>query len=361
MKPLLLTAAFIGCVFVTIGTTQTLDPSFAETWPGSVAALPSTPRACWLTGDDCYPEIRNFIEAQWHDSLTDAHSLDDSRHLHIGCAFPYETRGVLRLDCRVMAFHWEGGVFESVRDVKINSCPGCPRLLPSPSSSKHPGIYNKPITQHLQQFYVPIYIDTTSAPYDGPTTVQVTAGFRFIDDEGFTRTANASLQVGLYLKNGNPCSRIPCPTPSAYGTMSATGWINTTRNPDGTKVTSPFGYLRIRAGNVRRFDSVETKPLSLYLTARPFRLNTVLIAQNPDLHTHPPDYGSVLLDQTPLMTVAYKGDVATQGSTRVSLQQPFQVPGDRLMIRFADFTPDPHSQITTAGASLLVVTLGKAR
>ena len=213
----------------------------------------------------------------------------------------------------------------------------------------------------MQEFFVPIYIDTTYAPYDGPVTMQMAVGFRFLDDAGFPRTANASLQIGIYLSNGKPCSKTPCPVPSPYGSMAVNGWINSAKRPDGVNASSPFGYLRINAGNVRRFDTAASNPLSLYLTARPFHLNTVLIAQNPNLHTHPPNYGSVLFEQTPLMAVAYKKDVATQGSTRISLPQPFQVAGDRLMIRFADFTPDPDGGVTTAGASLLVMTLGKGQ
>src|SRR5688572_18431832 len=136
MKQLLLGVVVLASLSGLTGNAQIVERPPAEPWPGTVTSLPSHPKACWLTGDECYPEIRNFIEAQWHDSLTDSRSLEEARHLHIGCAFPYETKGVLRLDCRVVAFHWQGGVFESIRDVKINTCPGCPRLLPSPYSIK---------------------------------------------------------------------------------------------------------------------------------------------------------------------------------------------------------------------------------
>jgi len=343
---------------VTVRATD-FEARYSEEWPGTAANLPTAPKECWLTGNDCYPEPRNFIEGQWHQTTTDEMTFDYSKHWHMGAAFPYMTSGVIRIDLRLLPFHRAGEVFENVRDVKLENCGGyCPRLLPAPYKSTVPGLFKVPITDnHPAPFYVPIYIDSRNAPYDGPDTIKISSSVSFRDAEGLVRGANLSMVVEVYLRNGKPCRVTPCPAPKPNGgRISLNGWINATTHLDGLPAPSPFGYLNIVAYDVRRFDTAPMdRPIDLRLPSRAGHLATLLATKNPDLHTHPPNYGNVMYDQA----LSFTKVKWPQQDAAVLLQQPVQVPGDRLVFRHADYTPAVDSGITSAGATLIAVTLGK--
>jgi hypothetical protein len=234
-------------------------PKYVEPWPASVAALPTAPKPCMLKGD-CYAEPRNFIEAQWHESRSG--DLDEARHLHYGCAAPFHVRGVLRLDCRIIAFHFQGAVFESVRKAMIRGH-SLPKLISSPYRADKPGLFRVPITEHVQEFYVSIYLDTSAAIYDGPARFETDASIKV--PTGTTwRMHNVRLQFGVYLANGG--GRL---LKSFGGGAAVEGWISTTETEG-----SPFGYLRLSVPAVRRFASEPIEEVTI--KPRPAQASAVL-------------------------------------------------------------------------------------
>src|SRR5688500_2623930 len=96
---LLVSAVLLSSAVAPSAASSKLPLRYIEAWPADAASLPRQPKACWLTGDDCYPEPRNFIEAQWHESPIG--DLDRARHIHLGAALPRIVRGVVRVDLRV--------------------------------------------------------------------------------------------------------------------------------------------------------------------------------------------------------------------------------------------------------------------
>jgi hypothetical protein len=252
-------------------------------------------------------------------------------------------RGVLRLDCRIIAFHFQGAVFESVRKAMIRGH-SLPKLISSPYRADKPGLFRVPITEHVQEFYVSIYLDTSAAIYDGPARFETDASIKV--PTGTTwRMHNVRLQFGVYLANGG--GRL---LKSFGGGAAVEGWISTTETEG-----SPFGYLRLSVPAVRRFASEPIEEVTITGSGRPGHDTRLMSFLNPDLHKHPPSYGLVQYPETlPPMRVTTHQQTAV-----VTFQEPWLVVGDRLFFRWADTTPDPGSGIDGAGAVLLAVTLGR--
>jgi hypothetical protein len=185
-------------------------------------------------------------------------------------------------------------------------------------------------------------------------------GFR--DVEGLNRTANVSIETDVYLSNGGrSCRRMPCAPPTSLHGMSMNGWINSVTLPDKTIVDSPNGYLNIVLKNWRRFDTDPMNvPLSVKIQSRPLHDVRFEFYQNPDLHADPPNFGTVLYDAYPAMTVAYKNGVPTAQQTTLQFQQPYSLAGDKFLVRFADASPAASSNITSVTAAVLSWKLGKA-
>ena len=309
---------------------QPPQPGPTPGWP-TVKQLPTTPLSCWTTGQGCYPEPRNFIEAQWHEAPNN--NLDQARHIHLGAAFPRVFKGIVRLDLRVVAFHMEGAQFEGIRKALIR-VEGHRRLLPEPWKKGKQGLFKTRVTKHLQEFYVPLYLDVTHAANSGTHLLEIDASFRSPDGHD----SAIRLQVPIVIDNGKPS------VPNKVGAIAVEGWVS---DRDGS---TPFGYLRLAAPRVRRFVSERVEPMDLYVSGLENRTLSALAAVNPDLHKHPPAYGMVLLDQ--YVTMDFNARTIEK-----RVFQPALGVGDRLLFRVGD--ADPELPPSGAGAVLLVVTIGQ--
>ena len=331
--------------FVLILTLVVTASAHAQSVP---PVFPVTPPAGWTTGEG-YPEPRQFIEAQWHDAPDD--NLEQARHFHLGAAVPRVARGVFRLDLRVVTFHHFSGIFAGIRKALIRVPGGAARYLPAPVKPRAPGTYNTPLTQHMHEFYVPLYFDTRSAREDGTHLMEIDA--TMVRDDG--RTQNVRLQVPIYLDNGDTPvldGKTGLPALNADGqpikrtlvnrggAPGAEGWISNT-----VEASAPFGYLRTSLRNVRRFeDEAPALPLEVHSNALPGASVDQMVTINPDLHKHPPLQGTVIVD---------RNEIFVKKAITSVMNQPPMIAGDRLMARTAVTGTEEG-----AGATLLVVTLG---
>ena len=282
----------------------------------------------WLTGEG-YPEPRNFIEAQWHEASDG--NLDKARHIHLGAAMPRIVKGLVHLDLRVQHFHFEGGMFESIRKVVVRTPQHVSKVLPAPKKPKKMGLYQISITRHLQETYVPLLLDFRSVQEDGWYLMEVDASTRRPDG----RTINVRLQTKVYVANNGTIPE------AIVNHVAVETWLSS-----NAVFPNTFGYLRAEATDVRRFESDPPIEPIIRLKGRLDQDHILLATINPDLHQHPPAYGHVMIEQ-------YVAAV-TPKKAPLKLFAPALSVGDRLLLRFGAFDPAEG-----AGASLILVRVGK--
>lgn len=367
------------------------DPT-ALVWPSHWSALPSTPPAGWMTIDEAHPEDppgtrRMVVEGQWHDSA--AGNLDESRHEHLGVCVPERIgSGIYRFDARVKTFHWNGhnSTMVGMYDTQFDGLSRTHFLQRNPGEKPNSSLINTLIAEHEQNFYFPVLVDTRPLTTSGwKAFVLRTDIFRNSDHVHHLLT----LTVPVYVDNGLPVKH-------SGATAQAVGWMTEMVDvfgadgaqlltTDGQPVkyeVNTRGYLEAHflgwdpananAGvtGPRRF--VDDPVAAWYLrssTGTGMWPLTALACVNPNLHAHPPVYGSVLFD----------GHSFTSSSQTKRVDASSMTAGDRLMVRVSDSKPPikfgspvtlPDGRVGTAGqvadphnavATLLVMTLGRAK
>lgn len=312
-------AAFIS-TFV-----QTEPPPSNEPKPGPV------PPAGWEQGDCSlggYPEQRVYASFQWHFNKLHLHDLDErnTAHMHIEGCVPIpgqRVTGQLRLDWKVVAFHMEGFI---LREVQLKSYD-----VPASAVTVDPFHQNAPITEHVQTFYAPAVIDMTGATtLKGPDFRMDLLTFRETFEGREDHVVFGEINDGNWLSTGRKLFK-----PVGGAEFTALPYLGVrmplwnTAGPALPWVT-PFSATDQGGGWQIRSDG--PKPLQ-------FRA-----AWNPDLHQHPPVYGTVLVD-----------GIFLDGKTTFRVSKPEgMVRGDRVMFRVADLT---GTREHGASAALLVLKL----
>jgi hypothetical protein len=307
---------------------RTLDAIVVDDRFATLATIAPTPSPGWVTGDG-YPEPRNFIEAQWHEAHDG--NLDKARHIHLGAAMPRIVKGMVRLDLRVQHFHFQGATFDSIRKVVVRTPQYVAKVMPAPKNPEKMGLFQIPITEHLQQTYVPVDLDFRSVLEDGWFLMEIDASTRRADG----RTVNVRLQTKIYVANNGTLPD------TIVNHAAVETWLSTT-----ALLRNTFGYLRVEANGLRRFESDPLVEPAVKVKGRLDQEHSLLAAINPDLHQHPPSYGQVTVDQYV--------DPVTPKKEPLRLFGLALSPGDGLLLRFGAFDPTEG-----AGASLILVRIGK--
>lgn len=312
-----------------------------------------------------YPEPRAFIESQWHDSASQ--EADNMRHQHLGLAIPVgPIKGGLHwFHIRNVVFHFQGAVFGGIRKTPMRIAGTPRRWMPSylpDADSDDMGRRKVPIPLgqdgHLMTFVTPLLMDLRNT---------ATGGFWFEADTQLRRpdglSAQARLRWRMWVDNSADGMRRefrPASRPTKAGqwfyvwtnpdgtkgeqaddgrVVTAEGWVSP--NPESEGGISDFGYLSIEARGVRLVNTDPERPVTVLAQGRSTRSLDVRIFRNPDLHRHPPFYGSVLRD------FQFTGD----GSFTAS-DLPTEAVGDRTVFRVLDSRGDAE---IGSGATLLVV------
>lgn len=331
---------FAGALVIACASTAVAQ-TWQEVWPGYDAATSAAQApAGW---EDCsgYPERRNFLEAQWHDAASG--NLDEARHLHIGACIPEQVSGIFQIDWRIVTFHWSDATFLGIRKNPIRTGDGIVKLMPAPYSARLPGSVRVPLTEHMHKLWLPVRYDTRKMLTDGAKLMECDVDIQRKDGVHHL----VRIQIPLTFVNGEGRSVVN----SGAGYYAVESWM--TKVVDGVEV-SPFGYLRGELFNFlsgttykpRRFESQsETAYYWRAKSNKAARTITAMAVVDPDLHQHPPFYGTVVLPDTK----------APAASTIFSVFPTLHA-GNRLMFRSADQTPGLPDG---AGASLFILTIGK--
>lgn len=338
------------------------------------AELPTEPVYGWetLTSGIGYPEPRGPIEAQGHLSAT--YDANASRHLHVLCATPKRISGRALIECRLRFFHAQNfrlvGVHVTWRGGPVTVVQPSPAKL---ASSQLDGIYNDLMTEHMEDRYLAILLDTTVDPNDGFRALEIDVKGKMPDG----RSDNIRLLGGkIEVFNARPTRK------DVSGAYGAEYWLSNTATQTST------GYIHIEIQNPRRFDTdpYTTTTSLLGKGTNDLRRDMLLLATvNPNLHLHPTTdeewaqmYGYVLTGPfDPRTSIGVPAprrvqwsldkDGTLQPSVKwlpLQVSQPTLNVGDRLMVRGTDPGIAADGSITrpegTIG-SLFVVTLGKGQ
>lgn len=305
-----------------------------------IAQIPYSPDYVLGTG---YPEPRNFLEAQWHSCQE--FNLDSCRHLHVGLSTPREISGWTYFDIRLIPFHYAGTTISSISA----TWRGGNRiiLLPATVKSSVPGLLSIPITDdHPAPIIVPMCIDTRMDVNDGARALEIDVKLHRPNEA----PVNIRLLAGtIFVRNGKAT------VTNVGGAFGAEGWTSSTDTGGSTT-----GYMHVDIRNLRRFDTepelINGNMLCQGLNST--RIIEALVTVDPNLHTHPPSYGQIVV---PMTRVQWSGTPPSIKWKPILFNQPTLNFGQRLMARISDTGKDANGNpvMPEAAATLFVCTIGK--
>lgn len=305
-----------------------------ETWVRDVVTPPSNGgAACGPTSEQrvgtqaCTyvpPPAGLFIEAQWWDSPGNTKDLTatGTSHVHMGLRAPQvRATGELVLNFALRTFHLSGEIRQMVFGVLgVSGIPD--RALTIPITDPH--LFDLALPE--------VRFDTTLCPNDGWHQWQCDVLIWAPAQAGRPQAFHRVRMLGpLYVANGRPLN-----------TKGYPGWVGSGQfspQPDVAEFHHAYNETTLltpvdeAAGTIPR--EIKVKPLNA--GGDPMTLFATL---NPDMHTHPPNLGTVLFDGPPPAT---KGRIAT-----------FTLPTgpQRVFMRTSD---QDASRLANASAAVLVV------
>lgn len=311
---------------------QTEGPPSNEPKPGPVPPQGWAENLCLPA---VHPEVRVYTSFQWHWNKAKLHDLDEinTAHMHGECCIPtpgQRVGGLLKLDFKPLFFHMQGFIF---RELQLKSFDAGARVV---SVDKY---YNgKVIDQHIQDdMYVPCVIDMSGATTTrGPSFRADVLAYR----ETAEGREDHTLIIEVYDRNWFSTGRKMF-KPTGGETFTALPYLGVrmlhydTRNPNDTNAVwkTPFAANDADSGE---WQCIPDGPLPLTFRA----------AWNPNLHAHPPSYGTILKEGVFDGTEANKFMRVTKPDGMLS--------GDRALFRVADLTGVKEHG---ASAALIVVKL----
>jgi len=241
-------------------------------WP---PVEPSEPATSW-------PEPRVYRQSQWWESM--AGDIDNATHFHLEAACPRNVAtGIVRFDVFCRFFHGNHGyIFTGIRKVVRRTNQPSQEWMPTYIPGRDPGIRHVVVTEHEELFWTPVYLDLRGT---------LPGSYTFEFDASAIRPDGQNVQTRLIFQMW--VDEAGSKTSATSGSETPEGWVS-----NNVVSTARTGYVSGQAWGIREFPGDASSAMTFVVRATPGRMTRFVVCLNPNMHAHPPIYGTVLFDST---------------------------------------------------------------